>query len=131
MFTLGGKIRRTPPALVLVLTLVAAVCFWGLHYKLSLYQSAAARSSLPAAKLLSQKERPISSSDVGSLDPPFLQSLASAIHPTFLVVAIAFDSRLMVLVRMQTVVTEDDSRRQDRIHSRSFMSRPPPAPIPC
>jgi hypothetical protein len=41
-----------------LLTLAFAVFAWGLHYKLSLYRSAEIRQHQPAAKLLSQKERP-------------------------------------------------------------------------
>lgn len=41
-----------------LLVLAFAVFAWGLHYKLSLYRSAAASQQQPAAKLLSQKERP-------------------------------------------------------------------------
>ena len=41
-----------------LLMLGLAVFAWGLHYKLSLYRSAAAHQRQPAAKLLSQKERP-------------------------------------------------------------------------
>jgi len=37
---------------------VAVFC-WGLHSKLSLYQSAAAQRGVPVAKILSQKERAV------------------------------------------------------------------------
>jgi hypothetical protein len=35
-----------------------AVFCWGLHSKLSLYQSASAQRGVPVAKILSEKERP-------------------------------------------------------------------------
>lgn len=47
--------------------LALAVCLWGTHYKLSLYHPSAAHQG-PAAKLLSQKERPVASVQIeGSL----------------------------------------------------------------
>jgi len=62
-----AKTRRAKPALFLVM-LALAVFGWGLHYKLSLYRS---RSHLArpaqAAKLLSQKERPVSGLQVERL----------------------------------------------------------------
>jgi hypothetical protein len=42
-----------------------AVFFWGLQYKLSLYHSE--QGAVPAAKLLSQRERPASSVAMASL----------------------------------------------------------------
>jgi hypothetical protein len=56
-----GTIWRGSPALILML---ASLCFslfaWGIGYKLSLYKaSEERRPSMPAAKLLSQKERPV------------------------------------------------------------------------
>jgi hypothetical protein len=41
--------------------LVFAVPFWGTQYKLSLYHSLDGTPGVPVAKLLSQKERPVSS----------------------------------------------------------------------
>ena len=38
--------------------LACTVVFWGVQYKVSLYRSPAAQRSIPAAKLLSQDERP-------------------------------------------------------------------------
>jgi hypothetical protein len=43
---------------MLAVLLGSAVFLWGLGYKLSLYQPVAAHHSEPAARLLSQKERP-------------------------------------------------------------------------
>lgn len=58
MLTLNPTSRRRPSSLTLAVLLGSAVFFWGLGYKLSLYQPAAATHSEPAARLLSQKERP-------------------------------------------------------------------------
>jgi hypothetical protein len=60
--------RRWPPAWATTLLLVLAVCLWGTHYKLSLYNPQAAHQG-PAAKLLSQKERPVASTQLASLAP--------------------------------------------------------------
>ena len=54
--------RRRMPAWSVIVTLALAVSSWGLQYKLSLYHAAGVRHSMPAAKLLSQKERPVASS---------------------------------------------------------------------
>jgi hypothetical protein len=50
--------RHTAQTLILGV-LGLAVFVWGLHYKISLYQSEAAQRSVPAARLFSQKERPV------------------------------------------------------------------------
>jgi hypothetical protein len=60
--------RRRPPAWATTLLLALAVCLWGTHYKLSLYNPQAAHQG-PAAKLLSQKERPVASTQLASLAP--------------------------------------------------------------
>ncbi len=50
------RLKRLPFAMLL---LAIAVFGWGLHYKLTLYQQGAeVRVSEPAAKLLSERERP-------------------------------------------------------------------------
>lgn len=53
----GDKLRHRRLAWTLPLLLAFAVSFWGLSYKLSLYHPVAHQH--PAAKLLSQKERPL------------------------------------------------------------------------
>ena len=52
-----GKLRHRHPAWTLALLLAVAVSCWGIHYKVSLYHPAV-QQRCPAAKLLSQKERP-------------------------------------------------------------------------
>ena len=48
-----------------------AVILWGIQYKLSLYHSVAAQRVIPAAKLLSQKERMATSvAETVALAPP-------------------------------------------------------------
>jgi hypothetical protein len=55
------KVQSTPrhKAQTLILGVLGlAVFVWGLHYKISLYQSEAVQRSVPAARLFSQKPRP-------------------------------------------------------------------------
>jgi hypothetical protein len=52
--------------LLMALLGVAVIC-WGLHSKLSLYQSAAARHGVPVAKILSQKERAVANAPMERL----------------------------------------------------------------
>lgn len=59
MLTLNPTSRRTHSALTLAVLLGSAVFLWGLGYKLSLYQTVVSHHSEPAARLLSQKERPV------------------------------------------------------------------------
>lgn len=65
--TFDTTTRRRLPALVVVAMLAIAVCCWGLQYKLSLYHAVGAHSAAPAAKLLTQKERPQTSGHLESL----------------------------------------------------------------
>jgi hypothetical protein len=58
LLTSDTTTRRRMPALVVILMLAFAVSFWGLQYKLSLYHARVAHPAAPAAKLLSQNERP-------------------------------------------------------------------------
>lgn len=58
VLTLNPTSRRRPSALTLAVLLGTAVFMWGLGYKLSLYQPVAVHPTEPAARLLSQKERP-------------------------------------------------------------------------
>jgi hypothetical protein len=58
LLTSDTTTRRRLPALAVILMLAFAVSFWGLQYKLSLYHARAAHPAAPAAKLLSQNERP-------------------------------------------------------------------------
>jgi hypothetical protein len=61
MQPLRRTIRRDAQTLTLTVLLAFCVFQWGLHYKLSLYHVVANEQSRPAAKLLSQRERPVAS----------------------------------------------------------------------
>lgn len=127
LLTADSTTRPASPALFFVLTLAFAVCFWGLHYKLSLYHSAAARPAVPAAKLLSQKERPVSFNDVDFVRPVSPQTESSIFFPTFLLAAIVFSSHLVLLRWIRTVTTDGGCRQQNCAKSHCLSPRPPPA----
>ena len=82
MLTVERKIRRKYSALALVATVACALILWGLQSKLSLYHSASVESGVPIAKLLSQKERPVST---GRLNAPLssVQPFHQALHRNF------------------------------------------------
>lgn len=61
------QLRHRWLAWTIALLLAFAVSGWGLHYKLSLYSSTALKGRGPAAKLLSQKERPVAASQLEQL----------------------------------------------------------------
>lgn len=119
--------RPNAPALFFVLILAFAVCSWGLRYKLSLYHAAGARPAVPAAKLLSQKERPVSFNDVDSVRPVSPQSKSSIFFPTIVLAAIVFGSYLVLLRWIRTVTTDEGCRQQNCAKSHCFSPRPPPA----
>ena len=64
LLTIVHKTRRKYSALALVAALSCAVFLWGLQSKLALYHPAGVHAGLPIAKLLTQKERPLSSARV-------------------------------------------------------------------
>jgi hypothetical protein len=131
LLTVDTTTRRTAPALFFALMLAFAVCFWGLQYKLSLYHFSAARTAGPVAKLLSQKERPVSSKDVDSVRPASQRPQSSILLSTFLIAAIVVGSQLVPSRWTRSVTPSDDSRQQCRANSFCFSPRPPPAPLPA
>jgi hypothetical protein len=111
-----------------ILMLAFAVSFWGLQYKLSLYHSVGAKPVVPEAKLLSQKERPVTN---GHLERVLLSSrpLALATHsfaPVY-VAAMPSDAQLAFQWSGEAHVPPEGPqafpwRYGSRIHSRG----PPP-----
>lgn len=67
MFSMAGLrgTRQRLNVLSLALLLSLTVFLWGLNYKVSLYYAQTSRHAVPAAKLLSQRERPQS---VGAIE---------------------------------------------------------------
>jgi hypothetical protein len=121
--------RRRLPAFFVILTLMFAVSTWGLQYKLSLYHCLGVRHSVPEAKLLSQKERPVTSGHIERLrlsSRPF----PSATH-TFLPNSIAALPANAALVALRAREKGDLLRENAyalRLRPVSTVSpRPPPA----
>jgi len=126
----GIKDRRSSFRLAtIVFVLTVGVFFWGLKYKLSLYDSPGSASSMsvPMAKLLSQEERPLAIQ---------ADSLAFQSHPklplivlsAFLIATIWLSTYTVRSVPMWQAANEDV---RCRVHFRSnfFSFRPPPMPL--
>jgi hypothetical protein len=128
MLTLEAKTRRRYPALALTALLGLAVFIWGLHYKLSLYQTAGIHQTVPAAKLLSQKERPASSFKIES-------RIVAQRRPQFLSRAIPFHQHWAFLTAASPQVADLFQKLVERPskcstrqlwHSICNSARPPP-----
>ena len=102
-----------------ILIVALAVFGWGLHYKMSLYDSPNSHSTaVPHAKLLSQKERPAASTEAGLIR---LESQRQVV-PAAIVTGSAIAAPRWMQIR-PTVW----NARQRQIATTSFFSfRPPP-----
>jgi hypothetical protein len=110
-----------------VLFLAFTVLGWGTGYKMSLYHHPGSPSlAIPAAKLLSQKERPTATRAAEGVLPATPNHQPSNYYPAILMVALMFVVRLAVSTWMREVAMAD-SRRQRSAHSNFFFFRPPPA----
>jgi hypothetical protein len=122
------KTRRRYPALALAALLCLAVFMWGLHYKLSLYHTAGSHQTAPAAKLLSQKERPAASFKIEN-------RVAFQCRPQFLSHAIPFHQHWAFLTavspevagRLQKLLEVPPKRSTRQLwHTICNSARPPP-----
>jgi len=114
-----------------IVFLAFAVFGWGVRYKISLYDPPGSVSThMSQAKLLSQKERPVSSSNLDPVRPPLLQPQSSIAYPTVLMAALVLGSYFTVLLWMLTEATDHGSYRQRGSNSIYFSFRPPPALLP-
>ena len=129
LLTVDTTTRRTAPALFFVLLLAIAVFSWGLQYKMSLYCPKATPSNVLTAKLLSQKERPVSPKDVNSALSTSPQPQSSTLFSVFLIATIAVGVSLVPLFSIGTVTIGDDSHRQSCAILYCFLPRPPPASL--
>jgi hypothetical protein len=130
LFAINSPTRRAAPALFFVLMLAFAVCFWGLHYKLSLYHLGATQTASPAAKLLSQKERPTTPGNLDSARPTSLQPQSFTLFSVFLIASIA-GGPLLVLLHWIWALSEADPHHLSSVGWSSHSVRPPPAlPLP-
>lgn len=129
LLKLEATTRRRLPAFFVILMLMFAVSTWGLQYKLSLYHSLGARHSVPQAKLLSQKERPVTSGHMERLrlaSRPF----PSATHPIFphSIAALPANTNLVALQGREEGDVRLESASVLRFRPVSpASSRPPPA----
>jgi hypothetical protein len=116
-----------------IIFLALAVFGWGVKYKISLYDPPGSISThMSQAKLLSQKERPVSSANVDLARLPILESQSPIPYPTFV-----FGAIILVLscgtaaIWMLTRTKDSDSWRQRcSFNSIYFSFRPPPALSP-
>jgi hypothetical protein len=114
-----------------VFILACAVFGWGLQYKMSLYGPTNGLStSIPHAKLLSQKERHISSLDEVSIHSASLQPQSSMFNALLLIAVLAMSLRPLAMKWMQAASVQASSRHQRRAYLNYFSFRPPPASIP-
>ena len=120
--------RRTPSlTIVCTLLLMIGVVAWGAKYKMSLYDPPGSASlSMPHAKLLSQKERPVTSTHLQPVQPPSPQPEALTLFPGFLLAGVLLTLSISVLFRVRT--TTDERLPQQRFADLTFFAfRPPPA----
>jgi hypothetical protein len=110
--------------------LAFAVFGWGLQYKQSLYKPDSVSNKIPHAKLLSPKERPVSSIRLDSVRPALPQPKL-VIFPAFLIAAIVLVSHLVMSLWLLNVAKGIDSRLQRRASSIYFSFRPPPVLLPA
>jgi hypothetical protein len=121
---------RTSTRVVMGIVFLALAVFgWGIKYKISLYDPPGSLSTyMSHAKLLSQKERPVSSNNLDLVRPSLLEAPSSISYPSFSVASI-----MLVLccttasLWMLTRAKDGDSYRQRcAFDSIYFFFRPPP-----
>jgi hypothetical protein len=113
-----------------IVFLALAVFGWGVKYKLSLYDSPASISThMSHAKLLSQKERPVSSNSLDLVRPSLQEAQPSITYSAFLIAAIVLVLWCGTAWTWVLNGTKDsDSYRQRcSFDSIYFSFRPPPA----
>jgi ABC-type uncharacterized transport system permease subunit len=122
--------RASTVTAIAILFLAFTVLGWGTAYKLSLYhQDSNSSSSVPAAKLLSQKERPSTTKVVESLLPAPPNHQPSSYYSAIIIVAFMFVLQLTSTGSVLEVGL-DDSHKQRSAHTSFFSFRPPPAFLP-
>ena len=124
--------RRASAVTVFAILFLAFTVFgWGTGYKLSLYDLPGSPSTIiPAAKLLSQKERPSTAKVAAQLVLAAPAHEPTEYYPAILVVALMFGLRFLISTWVR-VTAEHDSLAQRSAHSSFFSFRPPPAYLPC
>jgi hypothetical protein len=87
-------------------------------------------TSIPHAKLLSQKERRISSQDEVSIRSASAQPQSSMFYALLLIAVLAMSLRHLAMVWMHAASVQAASRQQRHASLNYFSFRPPPASIP-
>lgn len=109
------------------LIVALAVFGWGLHYKMSLYDSPGTRSTaIPHAKLLSQKERPAAWTDVGSIRQEAQRQPSSIFYMQVVLAAIVIGLPIAAARWMRIWPTVWNVRRRQIATTNFFSFRPPP-----
>ena len=123
--------RRASAVTVFAILFLAFTVFgWGTGYKLSLYDPPGSPSTIiPAAKLLSQKERPSTAKVAAQLLPATPAQETTQYYPAIVLVALMFSLQLLIPTWAR-VTTDDDLLAQQSAHSSFFSFRPPPALLP-
>jgi hypothetical protein len=123
-----AKMRHSSPAWRLALLLALAVSVWGLHYKLSLYYPSATGVRGPAARLLSQKERPVASAQLDQAlaigKPAISARHPAAKYPAAISAIIAHGTSLSA--RWVLAPQEDGVPHSSFARFRPSSPRPPP-----
>jgi hypothetical protein len=122
------KARRMQVSAALGIAFLALAVFgWGLQYKLSLYdQSSDLQNSIPHAKLLSQKERPASSTAIGLIGSNTPQPrLPASCLVLFVGIALLGSSAVQFSWARNRVLVSY-SAQQRSAASNYFAFRPPP-----
>lgn len=116
--------RRVPSLTIIwVLLLMGGLIAWGAQYKMSLYDPPSNGSlSIPHAKLLSPKERPVNSEPIQSLCPLSPQRGLIDLFPRLVNTGV-----LNVLISFREWIVADKVLSQQLFARLSFFSfRPPP-----
>lgn len=128
----SNKCRTSIRVVIGVVFLALAVFGWGVKYKISLYDPPGSISThMSHAKLLSQKERPVSPKSLDLVRPPLLEAQSSNSYPSFFVASIVLVLCCTASIWMLTRAKDADSHRQRcTFNSIYFSFRPPPALSP-
>jgi hypothetical protein len=104
---------------------------WGTGYKLSLYDRPGSPSTMiPAAKLLSQKERPSTAKVDAQLVPAAPVQDPANYYQAMVIVALMFSLRLLISTCVRAIANHKPNAQQSA-HSSFFSFRPPPAYLSC
>jgi hypothetical protein len=120
--------KTTAIIFVVVSLLIFGIFSWGLEYKLSLYQAAQTRqSTVPAAKLLSQKERPQTQKDLSGVFGGTQQKIFATSNMLHMGMLCAVFFCLPFLQNQKIISSQNhSSNRRLRSYTCYFSFRPPP-----